>query len=220
MDLDTTRTRKAYEQLIEDFEQHKTQILVGTQMITKGLDFDNVSVVGILSADTMMNFPDFRAHERAFQLMAQVAGRAGRKKRQGTVILQTAQPEHPLIQQVINQDYAGMFRTQLKERQQFSYPPFFRLIYIYLKHRDETILNSVACSYATRLRQVFAHRILGPDLPPVARIQSLYIRKIVLKVENNASMAKVRELLYQAQDDMLKDERFKSVTVYYDIDPM
>lgn len=220
MDLDTTRTRKAYEQLIEDFEQHKTQILVGTQMITKGLDFDNVSVVGILSADTMMNFPDFRAHERAFQLMAQVAGRAGRKKRQGTVILQTAQPEHPLIQQVINHDYAGMFRTQLKERQQFSYPPFFRLIYIYLKHRDETILNSVACSYATRLRQVFAHRILGPDLPPVARIQSLYIRKIVLKVENNASMAKVRELLYQAQNDMLKDERFKSVTVYYDIDPM
>ena len=113
-----------------------------------------------------------------------------------------------------------MFHTQLKERQQFSYPPFFRLIYIYPKHRDETILNSVACSYATRLRQVFAHRILGPDLPPVARIQSLYIRKIVLKVENNASMAKVRELLYQAQDDMLKDERFKSVTVYYDVDPM
>ena len=220
MDLDTTRTRKAYEQLIEDFERHKTQILVGTQMITKGLDFDNVSVVGILSADTMMNFPDFRAHERAFQLMSQVAGRAGRKKRQGIVVLQTAQPEHPLIRQVIDHDYVGMYQTQLAERRQFSYPPFFRLIYIYLKHRDEAILNAVASAYAARLRQTFAHRVLGPDQPPVARIQSLYIRKIVLKVENNASVKSVRELLYQAQDDMLKDERFKSVIVYYDVDPM
>lgn len=220
MDLDTTRTRKAYEQLIEDFERHKTQILVGTQMITKGLDFDNVSVVGILSADTMMNFPDFRAHERAFQLMSQVAGRAGRKKRQGIVVLQTAQPEHPLIRQVIDHDYVGMYQTQLAERRQFSYPPFFRLIYIYLKHRDEAILNAVASAYAARLRQTFAHRVLGPDQPPVARIQSLYIRKIVLKVENNASVKSVRELLYQAQDDMLKDERFKSVIVYYDVDPI
>lgn len=220
MDLDTTRTRKAYEQLIEDFEQHKTQILVGTQMITKGLDFDNVSVVGILSADTMMNFPDFRAHERAFQLMAQVAGRAGRKKRQGTVILQTAQPEHPLIQQVINHDYAGMFHTQLKERQQFSYPPFFRLIYIYLKHRDETLLQELSVRYTSLLREVFGARVLGPDNPPVARIQSLYIRKVVLKMELSASMPKVKEILKQVYENMLVDDRFKTLLLYYDVDPM
>ncbi|MCP9610778.1 replication restart helicase PriA [Coprobacter tertius] len=220
MDLDTTRTRKAYEQIIEDFEQKKTQILIGTQMVTKGLDFDNVSVVGILSADTMMNFPDFRAHERAFQLMAQVAGRSGRKGRKGTVILQTAQPDHPLIKQVLNHDYEGMYFTQIAEREQFSYPPFFRLVYIYLKHRDENLLDSLSRAYADRLRKLFGNRILGPDNPPVARIQTLYIRKIVLKIETRASMAKVREYLLLAQDEMLHDERFRSLILYYDVDPM
>lgn len=220
MDLDTTRTRKAYEQIIDDFQQKKSRILIGTQMVTKGLDFDNVSVVGILSADTMMNFPDFRAHERAFQLMAQVAGRAGRKNRKGTVVLQTAQPEHPLIKQVIRHNYAGMYRTQLAERERFSYPPFFRLVYIYLKHRDEQLLDTLSRSYAQLLKQVFGSRILGPDNPPVARIQTLYIRKIMLKIETRASMPKVRDLLHQVQDEMLKDERFKSVILYYDVDPM
>jgi primosomal protein N' len=220
MDLDTTRTRKAYEQIIEDFQQRKSQILIGTQMVTKGLDFDNVSVVGILSADTMMNFPDFRAHERAFQLMAQVAGRAGRKNHKGTVVLQTAHPEYPLIHQIIHHDYQGMYRTQIAEREQFSYPPFFRLIYIYLKHRDEQLLNSLSRTYAACLKQVFGKRILGPDNPPVARIQTLYIRKIILKIENRASMPKVKDLLHQVQDEMLKDDRFKSVILYYDVDPM
>lgn len=220
MDLDTTRTRKAYEQIIEDFQQKKSQILIGTQMVTKGLDFDNVSVVGILSADTMMNFPDFRAHERAFQLMAQVAGRAGRKNRKGTVVLQTAHPEYPLIHQIIHHDYQGMYRTQIAEREQFSYPPFFRLIYIYLKHRDEQLLNSLSRTYAACLKQVFGQRVLGPDNPPVARIQTLYIRKIILKIENRASMPKVKNLLHQVQDEMLKDDRFKSVILYYDVDPM
>lgn len=148
MDLDTTRSRNSYEQIISDFEQQKTRILVGTQMVTKGLDFDHVSVVGILNADTMMNYPDFRAHERAYQMMAQVAGRAGRKNHRGTVVLQTSEPNHPLIRQVMDNDYEGMYKTQLSERKQFSYPPFFRLIYIYMKHKDEQILNSLSIQYA------------------------------------------------------------------------
>ena len=189
MDLDTTRSRNSYEQIISDFEQQKTRILVGTQMVTKGLDFDHVSVVGILNADTMMNYPDFRAHERAYQMMAQVAGRAGRKNHRGTVVLQTSEPNHPLIRQVMDNDYEGMYKTQLSERKQFSYPPFFRLIYIYMKHKDEQILNSLSIQYARTLREVFGERVLGPDNPPVARVQSLYIRKIVLKVEVNASMS-------------------------------
>lgn len=220
MDLDTTRSRNAYEQIIDEFAQRKSRILIGTQMVTKGLDFDYVSVVGILSADTMMNYPDFRAHERAFQMMAQVAGRAGRKHHKGTVVLQTSNPSHPLIQQVIRHDYEAMYRTQIAERQQFCYPPFFRLIYIYLKHRDEGLLNDLSVRYASLLRNVFGSRVLGPDNPPVARVQSLYIRKIVLKVEVTASMSKVKELLRRVYENMLADERFKSLVLYYDVDPM
>lgn len=220
MDLDTTRSRNAYEQIIDEFAQRKSRILIGTQMVTKGLDFDHVSVVGILSADTMMNYPDFRAHERAFQMMAQVAGRAGRKHHKGTVVLQTSDPSHPLIQQVIRHDYEAMYRTQIAERQQFCYPPFFRLIYIYLKHRDEGLLNDLSVRYASLLRNVFGSRVLGPDNPPVARVQSLYIRKIVLKVEVTASMSKVKELLRRVYENMLADERFKSLVLYYDVDPM
>ena len=220
MDLDTTRSRNSYEQIISDFEQQKTRILVGTQMVTKGLDFDHVSVVGIQNADTMMNYPDFRAHERAYQMMAQVAGRAGRKNHRGTVVLQTSEPNHPLIRQVMDNDYERMYKTQLSERKQFSYPPFFRLIYIYMKHKDEQILNSLSIQYARTLREVFGERVLGPDNPPVARVQSLYIRKIVLKVEVNASMIRVKEILRKVYENMLTDGRFKSLILYYDVDPM
>ncbi len=220
MDTDTTRSRKAYEQIIADFQQNKSSILIGTQMVTKGLDFDNVSVVGILAADSLMNFPDFRANERAFQLMAQVAGRAGRRNKQGTVVLQTAQPEHPLIEQVVGHDYLAMYHTQLAEREQFCYPPFYRLIYIYMKHRNEQTLHTLSCLYAGKLRQLFGDRILGPDQPPVSRIQSLYIRKIVLKIESQASLPRVRELLHSVYDEMLKQPNFKSVMLYYDVDPM
>lgn len=220
MDLDTTRSRNSYEQIISDFEQQKTRILVGTQMVTKGLDFDHVSVVGILNSDTMMNYPDFRAHERAYQMMAQVAGRAGRKNHRGTVVLQTSEPNHPLIRQVMDNDYEGMYKTQLSERKQFSYPPFFRLIYIYMKHKDEQILNSLSIQYARTLREVFGERVLGPDNPPVARVQSLYIRKIVLKVEVNASIIRVKEILRKVYENMLTDGRFKSLILYYDVDPM
>ncbi len=220
MDLDTTRSRTAYEQIIEDFSHGKNKILIGTQMITKGLDFERVSVVGILSADQMMNYPDFRAHERAYQMMEQVSGRAGRKHGEGVVVLQTSDPGSMLIRQVMAHDYEGMYNVQLTERKAFAYPPYTRLIYIYLKHRDETLLHELALRYTALLREVFGTRVLGPDNPPVARIQSLYIRKVVLKMELTASMPKVKEILRQLYENMLVDDRFKSVVLYYDVDPL
>ena len=219
MDLDTTRTRTAYERIINDFEEGKTDILIGTQMISKGLDFDRVSVVGILNADSMMNYPDFRSYERAFQLMAQVAGRAGRKNKQGLVVLQTKSPENPLIHQIMANDYTRLYQEQMEERNLFKYPPFYRLIYVYLKHRKEDILNQAADLMAAHLRQGMGERILGPDKPPVARIQSLFIRKIVIKIEQEASMSKVRRYLTQVQRTLIEDERFRSLMVYYDVDP-
>lgn len=219
MDLDTTRTRTAYERIINDFEEGKTDILIGTQMISKGLDFDRVSVVGILNADSMMNYPDFRSYERAFQLMAQVAGRAGRKNKQGLVVLQTKSPENPLIHQIMANDYTRLYQEQMEERNLFKYPPFYRLIYVYLKHRKEDILNQAADLMAAHLRQGMGERILGPDKPPVARIQSLFIRKIVIKIEQEASMSKVRRYLTQVQRTLIEDEHFRSLMVYYDVDP-
>lgn len=219
MDLDTTRTRTAYENIIADFEQGKTDILIGTQMVSKGLDFDHVSVVGILNADTMLNFPDFRSYERAFQLMAQVAGRAGRKNKQGLVILQTKSPELPVIHQVMNNDYEQLYYDQLAERQMFKYPPYYRLIYVYLKHRKEDVLDLAADTMGAQLRCGLGDRLLGPDKPPVARIQTLFIKKIIVKVEQNASMGKVREYLLAVQRAIIEDERFRSLLVYYDVDP-
>lgn len=220
MDLDTTRTRTAYERIIADFEQGKTDILIGTQMVSKGLDFDHVSVVGILNADTMLNYPDFRSYERAFQLMAQVAGRAGRKNKRGRVILQTKNIDHPIITQVIHNDFEQMVDAQLAERQIFHYPPYYRLVYVYLKNRNEQLLDLMAQTMAGKLRSVFGNRVLGPDKPPVARVQTLFIRKIIVKIEYNAPMARARELLVQVQKEMVTEDRFKSLIVYYDVDPM
>ena len=220
MDLDTTRTRAAYGRIIADFERGETDILIGTQMVSKGLDFDRVSVVGILSADSMLSYPDFRAYERAFQLMAQVAGRSGRKGKRGLVILQSREVDHPIVQQVRDNDYEGMALAQLAERQAFFYPPFCRLIYIYLKHRDETLLDEVAVAMATRLRSIFGRRVLGPDKPPVARVQALYIRKIVLKVEVSASMSRARMRLREVQAEMMNEQKWRTVTIYYDVDPV
>lgn len=219
MDLDTTRTRSAYERIIADFEQGKTDILIGTQMVSKGLDFDRVSVVGILNADTMLNYPDFRAYERAFQLMAQVAGRAGRKQKQGRVVLQTKNIDHPIIPQVIANNYEEMAAAQMAERQLFRYPPYYRLVYVYLKHRNEQLLDLMARTMATRLRAVFGNRVLGPDKPPVARVQTLFIRKIVVKIEAKADMAQARSLLRQVQQGVLQEDSFRSLIVYYDVDP-
>ena len=220
MDLDTTRTRTAYGKIISDFEEGKTDILIGTQMVSKGLDFDRVSVVGILNADSMLNYPDFRSYERAFQLMAQVAGRAGRKEKRGLVVLQTKQPDLPLVHEVVTNDYARLFQEQIEERSMFRYPPFYRLVYVYLKHRKQEVLDQAADLMANVLRQGLGERILGPDLPPVARIQTLFIKKIVVKVEQQASLSKVRSYLRQVQRMIVEDERFRSLLVYYDVDPM
>lgn len=220
MDLDTTRTRNAYERIISEFSSNKTNLLIGTQMVTKGLDFDKVSVVGILSADSMLNQPDFRAWEHAFMMITQVAGRAGRKGRRGTVILQTNNPTLPIIKQVVENNYTGFFHALSEERSMFRYPPFTRLIYIYLKHRDNRTVESAGIEIASRLRQSFAHRVLGPDKPAVARIKTLYIRKVVLKLELNLPLAQVRTAIKNATAQMMQDQRYKSLIVYYDVDPV
>lgn len=220
MDMDTTRSRRSYEQIIRDFQQGRTDVLVGTQMVSKGLDFDRVRVVGILDADGLLNVPDFRSHERSFQLMSQVAGRAGRRNSRGLVVLQTRQPELPVIGQVVRNDYAAFFAAQLAERELFRFPPFCRLIYIYLKHKQDRVVAEAAEVLAGCLRAAFGGRLLGPAAPAVARMQSLFIRKLVLKLENGLSVHKVRRVLADAQQRVQADARFRSVIVYYDVDPL
>jgi primosomal protein N' (replication factor Y) len=221
MDLDTTRNKNSYDNIINEFSDHKTDILVGTQMVTKGLDFDGVSIVGILNADTMISFPDFRSHERAFDMMEQVSGRSGRAHKQGKVIIQTSEPENDVIGFVEKHDYEGFYNHELADRERFKYPPFARIVNIYLKHRDDSVLVEMSVRYSNMLRQVFGTRVLGPEAPMVARVQNLYIRQIVLKMENEASMAKVKKILRDIYENMIAvDSRMKSVRLYYDVDPM
>ena len=220
MDLDTTRSRKAYMEIIEDFEKRRSQILIGTQMVTKGLDFGGVRVVGILGADTMLNFPDFRADERSFQLMEQVAGRAGRQGAQGTVVIQTARPSHPIIEQVARHDYEAMYAMQVAERRAYGYPPFSRLIDVYLKGGDEAVTDRAARLYAARLRGIFGTRVLGPDVPAVSRIQTMFIRKILIKTETTAAISGVKEILRREQETFSSTKEFRGISIYYDVDPM
>lgn len=218
MDLDTTRSRQHYEKIISDFQHFKTDILVGTQMVTKGLDFERVSVVGILNAGTMLNQPDFRSYEHAYQMMEQVAGRAGRKDEQGYVVLQTQDVEASAIQQVVRHDYIAMYEEQMQERSLFNYPPNCRLIYVYLKHRDERVLDSLSRDYANLLRKIFGQRILGPDTPPIAKVQMMYIRKIIVKIELTASMAEARKRLREIQEYVTGLQQYKTALIYYDVD--
>ena len=220
MDLDTTRTRNAYERIIMDFGAGRTNILIGTQMISKGLDFDKVSVVGILNADSMLNYPDFRAYEHAFMMMSQVSGRAGRKGNRGLVILQTKSKDVPVIQQVVRNDYLALYRDLIAERQAFHYPPYYHLVYVYLRHRSDDVVNTASIEMGSRLRQWFSSRVLGPDKPSVAKVKSQNIRKLVLKLENGIDMKKVREYLLLAQSQMLTDKRYNSLQIYYDVDPL
>lgn len=221
MDLDTTRNKNSHERIIDDFSSRKSDILVGTQMVSKGLDFEGVSTVGILNADTMINFPDFLAHERAFNMLEQVAGRAGRKGPRGKVMIQTHDPDNPVIRFVASHDYKGFYDQEINERERFKYPPFSKIINIYLKHRDDTVVNEMAVRFSNMLRQVFKSRILGPEAPAVRRVQNLYIRQIVLKMENEASMTKVKKILRIIYENMLKvDSRMKTVILYYDVDPV
>ena len=220
MDLDTTRSRQAYERIISDFSAGRTNILIGTQMVSKGLDFDKVSVVGILNADSMLNYPDFRAYEHAFMMMAQVSGRAGRKGKRGLVILQTKSPGLPILDQVVRNDYPAFYQSLIAERQQFHYPPYFRLVYVYLKHRQDALVESASIEMSSRLRQWFGARVLGPDKPAVAKVKSLSIRKLVLKCEFGLNMADVRKYLALAQQQMLQDKRYSTLQIYFDVDPL
>ena len=220
MDLDTTRTRNAYERIISDFSAGRTNLLIGTQMISKGLDFDNVSVVGIIDADGMLNQPDFRAHEHAFMMMSQVSGRAGRKGKRGLVILQTKSPDLPIIHQVVRNDYQALYSDMCAERQTFHYPPYYRLVYAYLKHKHDAVVQTASIELGSRLRQWFGGRVLGPDKPSVARVKTLSIRKIVLKLEVGIDMARVRQYLMMAQQQMLQDKRYASLQIYFDVDPL
>ena len=220
MDLDTTRSRHAYERIISDFGSGRTNLLIGTQMISKGLDFDKVSVVGILNADAMINQPDFRAYEHAFMMMAQVSGRAGRRGRRGLVILQTRQPQLPLVRQVVHNDYAGLYRDLCDERVAFRYPPFCRLVYVYVKHRQEHLAEGGAYILGGWLRQWFGARVLGPDKPAVAKVKTLAIRKLIVKLEPGLNMAEVRKYLALAQQQLLQDKRYASLQVYFDVDPL
>lgn len=218
MDLDTTRSRQRYEQIIYDFQHYKKDILVGTQMVTKGLDFDRVSVVGILNASTMLSQPDFRSYEHAFQMMEQVAGRAGRKKEQGYVVLQTMDVEASAIKQVVDHNYTAMYKEQMEERSLFNYPPNCRLIYVYMKHRDERVLEALSRDYANLLKQIFGQRILGPDTPPIAKVQMMYIRKIIVKIELSASITEARKRLREIQQYITGLSQYKSALIYYDVD--
>ena len=220
MDLDTTRTRNAYERLIGDFSTGKTNLLIGTQMISKGLDFDKVSVVGILNADSMLNYPDFRAYEHAFMMMSQVSGRAGRKGKRGLVILQTKTPELPVISQVVHNDYSHFYQDLLEERKVFHYPPFYHLVNVYLKHKHDKVCEQAGVELGQALRKWFGSRVLGPDKPAVARVKTMNIRKIVIKLENGIDQRKVREYLKFAQQQMAKDSRYGALQIYYDVDPM
>ena len=220
MDLDTTRTRNAYERIIDDFSHYRTDILIGTQMITKGLDFDRVALVGILDADTMLNYPDFRAYEQAFTMLTQVSGRAGRKGHQGRVILQTRNAQLPVVRHVVEHDFQRFFQELSEERREFHYPPFTHLVYVYLRHRKEHIVDSAARETGTRLRNIFGTRVLGPDRPSVARVKNMYVRKLMVKLENGIDQKLVRQYLRAVQKQIEDDKRYVSLQIYYDVDPL
>lgn len=219
LDLDSTRTKNGMQQIISDFQDKKTQILIGTQMVAKGLDFDNVSLIGVINADTLLNYPDFRAFERSYQLLAQVAGRAGRRDKQGKVCIQAYDDSHRIIKQVVANDYAQMYADEMLERKQFNYPPFTRLIFINVKHKDANILNLAAQTLANNLKSQLGNRVLGPEQPLVARIRNYYIKQIIIKSEKNIAIQKVKAILKDTIKDFNAQKDFKSVITQIDVDP-
>ena len=220
MDLDTTRSAGAYQRIIGDFSSGRTDILIGTQMISKGLDFSGVTVVGILNADTMLNYPDFRAYEHAYMMLTQVSGRAGRRGERGLVILQTKSPDLPVIQQVVNGDFKTFASDLMEERRMFHYPPFYHLVYVYLRYRNEPVVESAAIEMASRLRQQFGERVLGPDKPAVARVKTESIRKIVVKLEQGIDLALARRCMSASRTALLQDKRYAAMSVFFDVDPL
>ena len=219
MDLDSTLQKNRYLEIINDFQDRKIDILVGTQMVTKGLDFDHVSVVGIVSADNLIYFPDFRAFERAFQQMTQVSGRAGRHGHQGKVIIQTYNPYHQSIRNVIDNDYRAMYESQITERRVFRYPPFYRLIVITLKHRDSDLLNATAADFAAQLRSVFGTRVMGPEYPNVSRVRGLFLKEIIVRFERSEAVAEGKRIILDIADHLKKDKSLASLQIHFDVDP-
>jgi len=219
MDLDTTRGKKAYERIIQEFETGKIDILIGTQMVTKGLDFDNVGLVGILDADQMLNFPDFRAYERSYHLMAQVSGRAGRKNKRGKVIIQTTNVRNKIIKDVISNNYQHMFFEQLKERKQFKYPPYNRLIYITLKHKNKQVLDDAATVYAQWLKKLFKNNILGPEYPIINRTHDLYQKSIIVKLDKSLNINSLKKNSHYLSKRLVENNQFKNVQIIFDVDP-
>jgi primosomal protein N' (replication factor Y) (superfamily II helicase) len=220
MDLDTTRSKFAYQHIIQDFEDGKINILVGTQMVTKGLDFDNVAVVGILNADSMLNFPDFRSFERSYQLMAQVSGRAGRKNKRGKVIIQTQNPEHSIIADVVHNNYLSMYTNQLLDRKNFNYPPYYRLVEIKVLHKDVNMVNVASKHIADQLKHHFNKRVLWPEFPLVSRIRNLYHKTILLKIEREASVVQAKKIVADIITQFKSTPDYKSVRIQMDVDPM
>ena len=220
MDLDTTRSAGAYQRIIGDFSSGRTDILIGTQMISKGLDFSGVTVVGILNADTMLNYPDFRAYEHAYMMLTQVSGRAGRRGERGLVILQTKSPDLPVIQQVVSGDFKTFASDLMEERRMFHYPPLYHLVYVYLRYRNEPVVESAAIEMASRLRQQFGERVLGPDKPAVARVKTESIRKIVVKLEQGIDLALARRCMSASRTALLQDKRYAAMSVFFDVDPL
>jgi primosomal protein N' (replication factor Y) len=219
MDQDTTRGKNSFASLIKAFEDRRIDILIGTQMISKGLDFENLTVVGILNADTMLNFPDFRAHERSYQLMEQVSGRAGRRQKQGTVVIQTADPGHNVIRHVIRHDYEGMFRIQAEERKAFNYPPFTRLVRISIRHKDRNLLNHFSDILAADLKKLFGKRVLGPEFPLISQVQLFFIKNIMIKIEKEKPPAKAKQMILDSLKDIGALEGASGLRIAVDVDP-
>jgi primosomal protein N' (replication factor Y) len=221
MDTDTIKTKNAHAQIINDFEEKRLDILVGTQMVTKGLDFDNVSLVGVINADSLLYFPDFRAGERAFQLLMQVAGRSGRKHKRGRVIVQTSNPKHPVLQEVQNGDYNAFFNREIQERRDFQYPPFFRLIKITLRHKKPEVVNDASRHYAEMLKKHLGKRVVGPALPNPARVRNYYLMDIMVKLERDAQkISFTKDLLMECIIDLKKHVGLSTIEVLIDVDPM
>ena len=220
MDLDTTRNKDAYQEIIEEFARHETDILVGTQMVSKGLDFGDVRTVGVLNADTLLNFPDFRSNERAFNMLEQVAGRAGRRKEKGSVMIQTVNPDHEVLKYVKAHDYNAYYNAEISDRKKYAYPPFTKVINIYIKNKDAMACERAAVTFTLELRKVFGQRVLGPEKPFISRVASYYLQSIMLKIEAGASMKKVKDLLRAIYAGISLHPDIKTSTVYYDVDPV
>lgn len=220
MDLDATRTKNAFQRIISEFEERNIDILVGTQMVTKGLDFDNVSTIGIINADQLLNFPDFRSFERSYQLMAQVSGRSGRKEKRGHVVIQTQQPDHWVIADVVKNDYVSFYKRDLEERRKFKYPPHSRLIEIILKHRDKELLDDAAAVFADMIRKKLGKRVFGPHVPLVSRIKNRYLKLFLIKIDKSESSSEAKKLLKQSITAFHDNRLYQGVILHLDVDPM